>query len=41
LELLKEIAQTLAAGTGQFGVIQAVGQALKVEVNPVGMRHLD
>jgi putative ABC transport system substrate-binding protein len=49
LELLKEIAPSmtrvavlrdpaLAAGTGQFGVIQAVGQALRVEVNPVSMR---
>jgi ABC-type uncharacterized transport system substrate-binding protein len=52
LELVKEIAPnitrvavlrdpTLAAGTGQFGVIQAVGQALKVEVNPVSMRDAD
>jgi putative ABC transport system substrate-binding protein len=52
LELLKEIAPNmtrvavlrdpaLAAGTGQFGVIQAVGQALKVEVNPVSMRDAD
>jgi len=49
LELLKEISPNmtrvavlrdpaLAAGTGQFGVIQAMGQALKVEVNPVSMR---
>ena len=52
LELVKEIAPNItrvavlrdpaiAAGTGQFGVIQAVGQALKVEVNPVSMRDAD
>ena len=49
LELLKQIAPgvtraavlrdpTIASGTGQFGVIQAVAPSLRVEVNPVNMR---
>jgi ABC-type uncharacterized transport system substrate-binding protein len=49
LELLKEIAPvvtrvavlrdlTIASGTGQFGVIQAMAPSLRVEVNPIGMR---
>ena len=49
LELLKEIAPrltrvavlrdpTIAAGTGQFGAIQAVAPALGVELNPLNIR---
>jgi putative ABC transport system substrate-binding protein len=49
LELLKEIApdvtrvavlrdSDLSSGTGQFGAIQAVASALRVEVNPVNVR---
>jgi ABC-type uncharacterized transport system substrate-binding protein len=49
LELLKEIApgvtrvavlrdSDLSSGTGQFGAIQAVAPALRVEVNPVNVR---
>jgi putative tryptophan/tyrosine transport system substrate-binding protein len=49
LELLKEIApnvthvavlrdSTIASGTGQFGVIQAVAPSLRLEINPINMR---
>jgi putative ABC transport system substrate-binding protein len=49
LELLKEIAPrltrvavlrdpTIAAGTGQFGAIQAVAPALSVELHPFNIR---
>src|ERR1700675_3515421 len=49
LELLKEIApgvtrvavvrdHAIASGVGQFGVIQALASALRVEVNPVDVR---
>jgi putative ABC transport system substrate-binding protein len=49
VELLKQIAPSVTrvavlrtpdttTGVGQFGVIQAVAQALKVEVNPVNFR---
>jgi putative ABC transport system substrate-binding protein len=49
LELLKEIAPSVTrvavlrdpaqpSGVGQFGVIQAVAPALRVEVNPINMR---
>jgi putative ABC transport system substrate-binding protein len=49
VELLKQIAPSVTrvavlrspdtpTGVGQFGVIQAVAQALKVEVNPVNVR---
>jgi len=52
LELLKQIAPgvmrvavlrdtSIASGTALFGVIQAMAQALKVEVTPVNMRDAD
>jgi len=52
LELLKEIAphvasvgvlrdRATAAGTGQFGAIQATAASSKVELNPIGVRDAD